>query len=78
MIPSLDANGDGFPWSGTSEGNFSIMSAYDLVSVGSSGLRIIRKGRGVQLIITRPLLIKNLPFLGFYYVVKKIKNRKET
>ena len=40
--------------------------------VESSGLKIIK--RGVELIIHEPLLIKNLLFLGFYYVVKKVKN----
>ena len=36
------------------------------------------KEGGVELIITRPILIKNLLFLIFYYDVKKINNRKET
>ena len=43
--------------------------------VESSGLKIIK--RGVELIIHEPLLIKNLLFLGFYYVVKRIKNTEE-
>ena len=50
--------------------------AHVVVLVGSSGLRII-KGGGVELIITKTLLIKNLSFLGFYYNVKKVNNRNE-
>ena len=40
--------------------------------VGSSGLRIIKKGGGVVLIIPKTLPIKNYSFKAFTYVVKRI------
>jgi len=47
------------------------------IVVGSSGLRIIKKG-GVELIIPKPLLIKNYSSKDFTYFVKRIWSRRET
>jgi len=69
VVSSFATAGDGAGVVGSSvTGSWAV----EAPPVGSSGLRIIK--RGVELIINEPLLIKNLPFLGFYYNVKKVNN----
>ena len=47
------------------------MTSRAKVTVGSSGLRIIKKGGGVELIIPKPLLIKNYPFKAFTKLLRE-------